>query len=102
MKRYTSHNNNFVLYSFILLGLFACDDLHSENTESICCFQNPEDLALLPNTQQVIVSEYGGLLGERAGVLSLLDLSTNSRQILYAGEDGDGTQSWGASDCSSP
>ena len=52
----------------------------------ICGFQMPEDLVLLPDRSGILVSEYGSM-GEAAGRLSLLDLSDNSRHILYRGAE---------------
>jgi hypothetical protein len=67
----------------------------------LCGFQNPEDLALLPDGRHVLVSEYGG--GDaRPGRISLLDLETSARQILFAGGEPAAPGPWGASDCNGP
>ena len=67
----------------------------------LCGFQNPEDLALLPDARSVLVSEYGGMLGEGAGALSRLDLETRDRRVLYTG-GGDDPGTWGEDACPGP
>jgi len=67
----------------------------------LCGFQNPEDLALLPDRRHVLVSEYGG--GDaRPGRISLLDLETSARRILFAGGEPVAPGPWGAPDCIGP
>ena len=65
----------------------------------ICGWQNPEDMAILPDGQHVIVSEYGGQNGEMTGTLALLDLETNLRQVLYSGGSGLSRGDWGQQEC---
>lgn len=68
-----------------------------------CGWQNPEDLAALPDDRHVLVSEYGGMHGERPGFLSLLDLETEARTELYAGGATDGEDAaWGDAECVEP
>ena len=69
------------------------------NARPLCGWQNPEDMVALPDGRHVIVSEYGGLNGEKSGTLSLLDLETETRQLLYNGDSIQGAGPWGASDC---
>lgn len=67
----------------------------------LCGYQNPEDLALLPDGRHVLVSEYGG--EERApGRLSLLDLDGHARRVLFEGGVPAGPGPWGAPDCDGP
>jgi len=69
----------------------------------LCGWQNPEDLAALPDDRHVLVSEYGGMNGERPGFLSLLDLETQDRTELYAGGATDGADPiWGDAACVEP
>jgi len=69
----------------------------------VCGFQNPEDLALLPDHRSLLVSEYGSLEGTRAGSLSRLDLHDEARTVLFRGGDADGgTATWGDPGCPGP
>jgi len=80
-------------FVLLLLALASCsDDPHvADNCESndelqvYCGFNNPEDLALTPDKQFLIVSEFGGMapLAEmKFGQLSLFDLTTKTKQSL--------------------
>ena len=72
------------------------------NARPLCGWQNPEDMAVLPDGRYVVVSEYGGQNGAQTGALALLDSATETRQLLYAGGDIDQQPSWGTDDCSTP
>lgn len=92
----------------LALGLAACgsvDPITScepvGNAAPLCGFQNPEDLALVPDRTHVIVSEYGDA-GRIAGRLSLLDLATGEHTTLFAGGEPGGSGPWGAPDCGPP
>lgn len=65
----------------------------------LCGWQNPEDMAALPDGRHVIVSEYGGMNGEQAGTLALLDVETGRRTVLYDGGSTAEAGSWGAAGC---
>lgn len=75
----------------------TCDPIG--NARPLCGWQNPEDMAVLPDDHHVIVSEYGRLDGTITGALSLLDLRTETRQELYRSGSTKGAGPWGASDC---
>jgi hypothetical protein len=77
----------------------SCDAIGAATP--LCGFQNPEDLALLPDGRHVIVSEYGDA-GVRPGRISLLDLTTRQHESLYAGGGPAGPGPWGAADCGPP
>jgi hypothetical protein len=77
----------------------SCDPVGAATP--LCGFQNPEDLALLPDGRHVLVSEYGDA-GARAGRISLLDLSSNEHTSLFAGGEPGGPGPWGAPDCGPP
>ena len=66
----------------------------------LCGWQNPEDMEALPDGRYVLVSEIGGQDGSKPGMLSLLNLETETREILY---EGGSTQligdSWGEETC---
>jgi hypothetical protein len=69
----------------------------------VCGFQNPEDLALLPDAQTLVVSEYGSMGGDRAGQLALLELGPERRSVVFRGGDARGTEeSWGDPACPGP
>jgi hypothetical protein len=58
----------------------------ADGFEPICGFARPpEDLEVLPGAQALLVSEYGALSGARPGQLSVLDLATRERRLLFAG-----------------
>ena len=87
-----------------LLFFLACGQIQPITTcesfggvETLCGWQNPEDMAALPDGRHVIVSEYGDMLGEKPGQIALLDLETEGRSVLYAGEAGEAL--WGDPDC---
>jgi hypothetical protein len=77
----------------------SCDPVGAATP--LCGFQNPEDLALLPDGRHVLVSEYGDA-GERPGRLSLLDLESRAHTSLFAGGEPSGSGPWGAPDCAGP
>ncbi|MEM7734593.1 MAG: hypothetical protein AAF267_02280 [Deinococcota bacterium] len=72
----------------------------------LCNWQNPEDMVALPDGQHVIISEFGDQTGVKKGQLSLLNLETESKHILYGGgSEGGGSeerQTWGTPDCQAP
>jgi hypothetical protein len=73
------------------------------NARPLCGFHNPEDLVALPGGASLLVSEYGGLEGERPGAISRLDLATESRSVLYRGGDGgEPRPGWGDPSCPGP
>jgi hypothetical protein len=96
------------LGSALVLGALACGSVEPitscepiGSATPLCGFQNPEDLALLPDGRHVIVSEYGGN-GVRPGRISLLDFASGERETLYAGGGPAGPGPWGAPDCDGP
>ena len=76
----------------------SCDPIG--RATPLCGFQNPEDLALLPDGH-VIVSEYGDA-GAKPGRISLLDLASGQHESLYAGGGASEPGPWGAADCAPP
>jgi hypothetical protein len=74
----------------------------------VCGFQNPEDLALLPDGS-VLVSQMGSMDGEHPGDISLYDPERGHRSSLFP-SGGPGTlphvgaraEGWGARDCPGP
>src|SRR4030095_10661396 len=74
----------------------SCDPVGAATP--LCGFQNPEDLALLPDRRYVLVSEYGDA-GERPGRISLLDLHTGEHATSFAGGVSAGPGARGAPVC---
>ncbi len=74
--------------------------------EIIAGFYHPEDLEVLPGGNRLLVSEYGGLNGERATTLSLIDLESEERVVLFpregAASPANAEAAWGAADCPGP
>ncbi len=71
-----------------------------ENTQPICGFNRPEDLAVLPGNKAIVVSEFGDTSGAKPGELSLLDLANAQRIPLFRGGDGkSATAGWGDPAC---
>jgi SMP-30/Gluconolactonase/LRE-like region len=77
----------------------SCDPVGAATP--LCGFQNPEDLALLPDRRHVLVSEYGAG-GTKPGRISLLDLESGGRETLFAGGEPAAPGPWGAPDCKGP
>ena len=70
----------------------------------VCGFQSPEDLAALPGGAAILVSEYGGMLGEKPGDVALLVLASDERRVLFRGGDASGepVAGWGDPACPGP
>src|SRR5438552_6339285 len=92
----------------LALGLAACGSVEPITScdpigaaTPLCGFQNPEDLALLPDRRHVLVSEYGNN-GEHPGRISLLDLESGRHETLFAGGEPAAPGPWGAPDCEGP
>lgn len=65
----------------------------------ICGVRNPEDLALVPGEEFLLVSEYEHLLANRAGRLSAVHLESLEVTQLYPADEADATAEWGDPDC---
>jgi len=91
----------------LLLSLCSCAPSATPTTTCdpvgdvvpLCGWQNPEDLALLPDSRFVVVSEYGDMNGLKPGQLSALHLDTFERLPLFAGVDDEGDATWGDDAC---
>ncbi len=74
-----------------------------ENTQPICLFTNPEDLAVLPDKKVLLVSEHGGIYGERPGALVFYDIANQQRRTAFNGGDGKKpSEYWGDKSCTEP
>ena len=71
----------------------------------LCGYQSPEDLALLPDSSGLLVSEFGQM-GETQGQLSILSIADHSRTVIYEANMHRQTRSavaiWGDPNCSEP
>jgi hypothetical protein len=71
------------------------------NAKPLCGFRSPEDIAPLPGAKALIVSEFGGMQDATAGALSLLDLASAKRSVLFRGGNAKAaaTEGWGEPVC---
>lgn len=70
-----------------------------------CGYQNPEDLVHIPDTELLIVSEMGEFMADSPGALSLLNMTTGSRQTPAIDWSADTTgpeSNWGDANCARP
>ncbi len=113
------------LFAAVLsVGLLACGDPlppietceATETLEPICGFQNPEDLALLPEGDFLLVSQFGSMDGAEPGSIALFDWKSREHWQLFpaSGETFPAggkafpaggkarrspTEGWGSADC---
>ncbi len=93
----------------LLLALWGCSP--SENAvidgcestadlEVICGLQAPEDIAVLPGDQLLLLSQFGGMAGERGGSLAILDTASREHRIVFPGAvEYSADPLWGDLDC---
>lgn len=67
-----------------------------------CRFMNPEDLALLPDGDTLIVSQFGSMDGSRPGSILAYSLSQRSIRTLYPKPDAEDSPRWGDPSCPPP
>ena len=79
--------------------VIACDEV--ANISPVCGFHNPEDLAVVPGSEFLVVSEMGAFLTDAPGALSLLDIKNNQRAPLAINWDATEPR-WGDSACLVP
>jgi len=98
-----------LIASLLLLGCGTPEGITECETvaglEPICGFQNPEDLARVPDSRALLVSQYGTMDGSRPGSLARYDTATGERRVLFQGTDaasGKATPGWGEVDCPGP
>ena len=73
------------------------------NTQPICLFSNPEDLAVLPGKKVLIVSEFGDMNGVHPGALAFYDIAKHKRRLAFSGGDSKKpAEYWGTSSCTEP
>ncbi|HIG00551.1 MAG TPA: hypothetical protein EYQ66_04475 [Myxococcales bacterium] len=98
----------------LFIGLAGCAPSYPSVTDCqdkagihvICGLQNPEDMALLPGEEQVILSQFGSMDGTRAGNLALFDIETETVQVVFRGGSGGAIGgapgAWGDPSCPGP
>ena len=74
----------------------------SGGLEPICGFQNPEDLALLPDGHTLVVSQFGAMDGARPGNLAVFDTVGRQLRVVFRGGGEAPVEGWGEADCPGP
>jgi hypothetical protein len=77
--------------------IIACEPIG--DAHPLCGWQNPEDMEALPDERFVLVSEIGDQNGTIPGMISLLDLETETRTELYSGGTTVASGEWGELTC---
>ena len=68
--------------------------------EPVCTFQNPEDLALLPDGRTLLVSQFGAMDGSAPGSLAVFDtLRREVRVVFEGGGNETPSEGWGDPAC---
>jgi len=98
------------LLFFVLAGcqsdvtpILTCEP--GDGITPICGFQNPEDLALIPGSDWILVSQFGLMDGSKPGNIALFNRQTESLHVAFPvpGESLSATESfWGTQDCTRP
>jgi hypothetical protein len=77
----------------------------SNGLTPVCGFQNPEDLAWVPDSDWIIVSQFGVMDGSRPGNLALFERNQETLQVVFPQETTGAAPpvaGWGEADCSMP
>ena len=92
-----------------VLGLAACSEPRPPvvdcapvgNARPVCGFQNPEDLAQLPESKQLVISQMGEMDGSEPGSLVFFAPASDAITPAFAGAEGGGAPNpgWGDSAC---
>ena len=107
--------------AILSVSLLACRDPlppietceATETLEPICGFQNPEDLAVLPKGDFLLVSQFGSMDGAEPGSIALFDWQNREHRQLFPSSDEGKTfpdsdpekvrrspmEGWGTPDC---
>lgn len=99
-------------FMLILGGLTACATREipcegKDNIEVVCTFDNPEDFAVIPDSDFLVVSEYGFKHANQPSPLSMLNVKTREKHILFPSQAHPQTADtqetgWGDADCTMP
>jgi hypothetical protein len=77
----------------------ACEEV--ANIAPVCGFHNPEDLAVVPGGEFLLVSEMGAFLTDAPGTMSLLDIKSRQRVPLTINWESMESR-WGDAACVAP
>jgi sugar lactone lactonase YvrE len=80
-------------------GQVVCDEVNG--IRPACGFKNPEDLAVVPGGDLLLVSEMGNFMTDNPNTLSLFDIATNQRQPIAVNWEAEGER-WGDPGCPAP
>jgi len=80
------------------------DCVAADGVTPICGFENPEDLAHLPGTSWIAVSQFPGLASGEAGSLVAYRVSDGRRRVLFPDPHAPASDepTWGSPDCPGP
>jgi hypothetical protein len=95
----------------VAVGLCACaepreaivDCTAADDARPVCGFQNPEDLAQLPESRALVISQMGTMDGSHSGSIVFFDLATDAITPAFGGASARGiepTRGWGDPACS--
>jgi sugar lactone lactonase YvrE len=74
-----------------------------DGIEPHCGFQNPEDLALLPDGRTVVASQFGTMEGTKPGNLAVFVVDAPAPRVVFvAAEASDSEERWGDPACPGP
>lgn len=101
------------VFSLAILGLttlflLGCDSSRRDDCqalpglEPICGLQAPEDIEVTDNGRLLLLSHFGGLLGNSAGAIGLYDTQSRQHRQLFPTSHSQptSTELWGDSSCS--
>jgi len=77
----------------------------AKDARPVCGFHNPEDLALLPEAGELVVSQLGAVDGSKPGSLAFFSLASESLEVVYPPTSGDASApvpGWGDAHCPGP
>ena len=99
-------------FIFVVCALSACATRElpcegTDNIEVVCSFDNPEDFAIIPDSDFLVVSEYGFKHANLPSPLSMLNMKTREKHILFPSDAHPQTATskevgWGDPDCDLP
>ncbi len=79
----------------------AVDCSAAASITPICGFLNPEDLAVIPGGEFLLVSEMGAFMSDQPNTLSMLDIAVGARTPLAIGWS-EPAERWGDPECAAP
>lgn len=80
-------------------AVVSCESMNG--MQPVCGFTNPEDLAVVPGGEFLLVSEMGAFMSDAPNTLSLLNLASNERESIHFNWS-PGAERWGDPACTPP